>query len=116
MQIETSDPIDVLTSGPDLFFRPLGYTITMGMLVARWWPADSTPRQSIYTVFEDCKHMKVSWHGKLGPYRLSLRRLQNEQLELRDSSGEFEVICRDVKRIAKDDIPSFFRNLVAAGF
>ena len=114
MNIETSDPIEALTSGQELFFRPLSYTITMRMLVVRCWAVDSSPRDDRYTMFEDCERMKVTWHGKLGPYKLSVRRLQTELLEIRDSTGEFEVICRDVTWIDNEDVPSFFRNLQSA--
>jgi len=58
--------------------------------------------------------MKVSWQGELGPYKLLSRRTQHGLLELRDQSGEFEVVCRDVRRLPKDSVSTFYRNLSGA--
>lgn len=114
MQSKVNEPIQLLTSQSRFFLRPLGYTITLGMLITRWWNADSNPGQGFCIVFEGCERMKVSWQGELGPYKLSSRRTQNGSLEFRDPGGEFEVVCRDVRYLAKDEVAIFFRNLSGA--
>jgi len=114
MQSGTSDQVDLLTRGSDMFVSPLSYTMALRMFVARCWPCDATPREGIYVVFENCTRMKVVWKGKAGPYRLSLRRTENKLLEVRDSTGEFTIVCGDVTQIEDPDVSSFFRNLKSA--
>ena len=114
MQTDQIDPIQFLTSGNQLVVQPLGYTITLSMLTTRWRDDSGSPRQDYVLLFEGCCRMKLSWKGELGPYDLSLQQSPNGLIEIRDSSGEFEIACRKIKYLNKNELPIFYLNLSGA--
>ena len=99
-------------STPNLYLSPIGYTMTLGMLITRWyWKVDGTYAGRLHIRFDGCHYLRTEWQGSLGPYNMRFEELDDGTYEIRDETSEFRVICDSVHAHPSDKVPIYWFHL-----
>ena len=99
-----------------LYFRPMGYTITLGMFLTRWvWREDGRWQGRIIIRFDGCKSINTRWGTRFGPYQIKAGQ-SNGMLKVESLDQQFGVVCKSAHFQSQESIHAFQKNVSQASW